>query len=220
VIDLKRNASVTIYEALKEKIMDYTLKPGQRLIERDLAKELGMSRTPIREAIHRLEKEGLVIVETNKGAYIAPISAADMAEIYQIRMVIEAFAGMLVAPYIMEETLNKLKQINEEMILAANIGQYRHADEKNDEFHTEIYKGCNNKRLYDMIIEHWNFARRLRTAVFSVPGRMKEVYDEHEGIIEALSKRDQELVEKLIRNHLVRAQEVFHKAVEQKLVLL
>jgi len=216
----KGKASDSLYETIREKIMNYNLKPGHRLIERDLAKELGTSRTPIREVIHKLEKEGLVVVEANKGAYVAPFSAMDMAEIYQIRMVIEAFAGRLVTPDVTEETLQLLERINSEMIAAFEQGNFKLADEKNNELHRELYKNCHNKRLYEMIIDYWAYAKRLRSAILTVHGRMQEIYEEHLEIIQALRMRNPEEVERLIRYHLERALELFHKAIEQDLIIL
>jgi len=216
----KGKASNSNFEIIRERIMDFTYKPGQRLIERDLADEFGISRTPIREIIHKLEKEGLVIIESNKGAYVAPISATDIADIYQIRMVIEALAGRLVAPNISDETLCELDKINKEIGDAAKQLNFRVVSEKEKEFHQAMYRNCTNKKLYELIFDYWDYARRLRVAIYSVPGRMEQVYKEHKEIIKALRKRDPKEVEQLVGHHMEMALLAFITANEQQLIII
>ena len=103
-----------VFENLREAILEGKLKPGQRLMEVQLAEQLGVSRTPVREAIRKLELEGLVVMLPRKGAYVANMSLKDIMDVLEVRASLEGLAAYLAAERISDEDIKKLKDISEE----------------------------------------------------------------------------------------------------------
>jgi DNA-binding GntR family transcriptional regulator len=217
----KRGCSSTdlVYNEIKNKITNYSLRPGHHLIVRQIAEEMGLSHTPVREAIHKLQMEGLVVIEQNRGAYVAPFDLEDMIEIYQIRRVLETYATSLAAERVTEQIIRELKDINNAMRIAAQEGELKTAYKKNREFHEALYKHCGNRKLCEMISGLWQYAQRLRNAILSTAGRLEAVIREHDQIIEALIDGDVKRTVYLVEEHLLKAEEAFYKAVEQDLVV-
>ena len=128
-----------VFEALKEAILTQKLHPGERLLESELAVELGVSRTPVREAIRRLEQENLVVMIPRKGAYVAGISLKDIHEVYEIRAALEALALELAAAYITDEELAELaRQVSEEEAMTED-GRLNEIIFIDSSFHDLIY---------------------------------------------------------------------------------
>ena len=100
-----------VYEELKMQILRGTIVPGTRLMEVEMAEQMGVSRTPIREAIHKLEKEGLVVIEPRRGAYVSRVSMEDMLEILELRENLEGFAAYRAAMYMTEDEKQELRKV-------------------------------------------------------------------------------------------------------------
>lgn len=195
-----------VFETLREAIINAVLKPGERLMEIQLAEEMGVSRTPVREAIRKLELEGFVVMIPRKGAYVAGISMKDIADVFEIRAAMEGLAAALAAERITEEELESLERI------LVKIGEYV---EKNDleklieadtQFHETLFKASRNERLVQIVTILREQIQRFRTASLSTPGRMKYALEEHKKIVEAVSERNVELARALATEHIENAE--------------
>ena len=152
-----------VFENLREAIVEGRLKPGQRLMEVQLAEQLGVSRTPVREAIRKLELEGLVVMLPRKGAYVANMSLKDLIDVLEIRASLEGLAASLAAERTTDEDIKKLESIVEEFKDGINESNVEALLRKDVEFHECIFKAANNKKLEKMIntlLVCWNIHKK------------------------------------------------------------
>lgn len=195
-----------VFEAIREAIINRTLKPGERLMEIQLAEEMGVSRTPVREAIRKLELEGFLVMIPRKGAYVAGLSMKDIADVFEIRAALEGLAAGLAAERITEEELEELERLLVkigECILSNDLNA---VIEQDTEFHDVLFKATRNERLVQIVSNLREQIQRYRTASLSSPGRMKLALEEHKQIVEALSERDVEKAQRLAREHIENAE--------------
>lgn len=195
-----------VLEAIREAIINGTLKPRERLMEIQLAEELGVSRTPIREALRKLEIEGFIVMVPRKGAYVADLSFKDIADVFEIRSALEGLAAGLAAERITDEELEEMERLlieKAEAIAANDIEKLVVVDTK---FHDAIYKASRNESLTNIINNLREQIQRFRATTLAYPGRMKESLDEHRGIVEALQSRDVQLSRKLAGEHIENAE--------------
>ncbi len=196
----------TIFEALREAIISRVLAPGERLMEVQLAEEMGVSRTPVREAIRKLETEGFVVIEPRKGAYVATFSADDVRELYEIRGALEALAGSLAAKRATPEELKEM----ERLLLKEN--NYISSDNVFDTVDTDvglhelIYRAARNERLLTTLNNLRGQLYRTRSASMSIPGRKEKTMEEHRQIIEAITARNPEEARRLMYLHVANAE--------------
>lgn len=195
-----------VFETLREAIINGLLKPGERMMEIQLAEELGVSRTPVREAIRKLELEGFVVMVPRKGAYVAGISMKDIADVFEIRAALEGLAAALAAERITEEELEHLER------LLVKIAECNEANDLNSlvdvdtEFHDTLYKACRNERLIQIVSHLREQIQRFRTTSLASPGRMKYALEEHKKIVEAVSERNIELARAIAIEHIENAE--------------
>ena len=145
-----------VFENLRSAILEGKLKSGQRLMEVQLAEQLGVSRTPVREAIRKLELEGLVVMLPRKGAYVANISVKDLMDVLEIRASLEGLGASLAAERRNDEDIKNLEELEvefEEAVRTQNIDMLL---KKDIEFHECIFKAANNKKLEKMINTLWD----------------------------------------------------------------
>jgi DNA-binding GntR family transcriptional regulator len=192
-----------IYDILKKSIILREIKPGDKINEEDLAKTLQVSRTPIRESLLRLEHEGIVQILPRRGAFVASVSEAKTAEVFQVREVLEGLVARLATMNMNDEILNRLKICLENATSIQNnddrLLKYTPAD---IEFHGLLLEACNNdllKSLMQIVNAHLQMVR-LRTVV--LPGRPEQTVSEHHEIFEAMERRDARSAEKLMRKHV------------------
>ena len=207
-----------VFETLRDAIITQVLKPGERLMEIQLADEMGVSRTPVREAIRKLELEGLVVMVPRKGAYVAGVSMKDIHEVYEVRSALEMLAVTLAAERITEEELDALeRQVlrESEEEDKPNKGDLDSIIYIDSSFHDIIYQAAHNQRLVQFI----NILQeqlRFRAASLSTPGRSKTALEEHKKIVEALSERNGELAAQLAREHIENAENAMISQMEEK----
>lgn len=196
-----------VSEALRQAIHNGMLKPGERLMEIQLAEELGVSRTPIREAIRRLELEGFLVMVPRRGTYVADISIKDINEVYEIRTALDVLAAGLAAERITEEELEQLERLLVE--ISENI-------EKNDpegivnadgKFHDILYRASRNDRLVGIINNLREQITRFRSISMAYPGRLQNTLEEHRRLVEAIGQRDPEQAMQYAREHLENAEQ-------------
>ena len=189
-----------VYKVLRDAILNGDLKPGQKLPQEWLSQEMKVSRMPIREAIKRLETEGLIESIPYKESRVADFSSKDIEEIYSIRALLEGYAARLATNKVWEKELEELKKINEEMIGLLDQKKYHRIPALNERFHQNIYNGCENERLCKIIKDLWRSIPK--DSFWVIPDRIGRSLTDHLKIIKALKDKDGKLVEKLIREHI------------------
>ena len=197
-----------VYEALRKGIIAGKLKPGQKIIMSDVAKELGLSDIPVREAIRRLESDGLVTFTPHLGAVVSKIDEHDFIETYLIRIELESLATRLAVPHIKSEDILFLVNKNKEMAKALHKNQYEKIGAINKDFHLRIYHAAPYSFLNQLIASLWERLERTQSVFAFVPERAGASVLEHEKIIETLKKRDGKLSEKLMKEHKSRTMSV------------
>ncbi|NLO88803.1 MAG: GntR family transcriptional regulator [Clostridia bacterium] len=195
-----------VFEALREAIIDGTLKPGERLMELQLAEELGVSRTPIREAIRKLELEGLVVMIPRKGAYVAGISIKDIADVFEIRAALESLAAGLAAQRITEPEIEELYRCLEKVAEASKEGDFEKVVQSDTELHDLIYRASRNSHLVQLINRLREQIQRFRSTTLSYPGRIQQTLSEHENLVRAISRGDSALARALAQEHIENAE--------------
>ena len=178
------------YRVLRERIDDGTYVPGFRLVLAAIASELDMSVVPVREAIRRLEAEGLVTFERNVGAQVALIQETEYLYTMQTLALVEGSATALAAPAISAEQISRARAINETMRQTLADFEPHRFTELNLEFHSVLFESCPNPHILDLVHRGWNRMRVLRDSSFSfVPGRAHESVAEHEQILALIEAR-------------------------------
>jgi DNA-binding GntR family transcriptional regulator len=190
-----------VYEQLYEAILSGRFKPGEHLVLEELGEELGTSRTPLREAIRRLQTEGLVDSTPHRGAVVADLSVEELIELYHIRAVLEGLAARLATENLSDEELTQLQDIFDETRRELDPSNPVRFEEFNRPFHEIIYQGANAPFLYEMIINLYTKTGLYRHLSLRSTGRVQDVLDEHHRILDALLARDAELAERCAREH-------------------
>ena len=220
VLDGYKPLRDVVFETLRDAIITQVLKPGERLMEIQLADEMGVSRTPVREAIRKLELEGLVVMVPRKGAYVAGVSMKDIHEVYEVRAALEMLAVTLAAERITDEELDALER---------QVLRESEAEENSDEnaldniiyidstFHDIIYQAAHNQRLVQFVNILQEQLQLFRAASLSRPGRSKTALDEHKQIVEALAERNGELASRLAKEHIENAENAMISGMEESL---
>ncbi|NLG87411.1 MAG: GntR family transcriptional regulator [Firmicutes bacterium] len=198
-----------LYETLKEDILLNKYKPGAELQIDKLAQEFGVSTTPIREALVRLEGDGLVVSIPNRGVQVAPISLDDVKNIYEVRRLLEPHAAKIAARYCEEVEVNALYEKLLKIIEGpTDVGTYINADL---ELHDLMFKHLSNTLLRDILDQVDQHSIRIRYLVEGNAGGLRpEVVElvtrEHLKILDAVSKRDEEKAAAATLQHLINAE--------------
>lgn len=194
--------SEKIAETLREYIMKGSLKPGERLTEPKLSAMLGISRTPIREALRLLENEGFIDIYPRRGAVVSEITSKDVDEIFIIKTKLESLAARLAVENISEADIKKMMDINEKMMKYSESKNVVNLIKLNADFHNIFIEKCNNSRLIKFIESLNKQFKRVTAYSFTETGRIKKVLEEHKNIIDAFVNRDAEKVEQLVDIHV------------------
>jgi DNA-binding GntR family transcriptional regulator len=192
-----------IAASIRDSIITGRIKPGERLLEPDVAKMLGVSRTPLREAFLQLESEAFVKVTPRRGAVVSDLSVKDAEEIYVVKSSLEALAARLAASRMCPATLNTLHTINDQMEKKASVKErdYRSLLELNSTFHRTILEASGNEKLTQMVALLRNQTLRYNFIYLSVLSHLEQSIAEHRRIIEALQQGDGTMAETLMKNH-------------------
>lgn len=205
-----------VFDTLRDAIINQVLKPGERLMEIQLAEEMGVSRTPVREAIRKLELEGFVVMVPRKGAYVAGISMKDITEVFEIRAALEVLATGLAAQRITDEELEEMERHLVKETEETEANNLRSIVAIDTTFHDLIYKAARNQKLLQIVNNLQEQLHRFRSASLARPGRGKVALEEHRKIVEALASRDITLVEKLAKRHIEKAEQAFLLSLEKQ----
>ncbi len=191
-----------VYEILKKSIIFQEISPGEKIDEEAIAKQLGVSRTPIRETLCRLENEGMVKIVPRRGAFVVKHSREKIAEILTVREVLEGFAARLAVDHVNEKTIERMRSLFNgfsELNIRDRSRDYTQADL---EFHNLIIKTSRNNLLISLMDTLNNHIQMLRLQTFSLDGRPEHSMVEHAHIIESLEKKDPSSAESLMRKHI------------------
>jgi DNA-binding GntR family transcriptional regulator len=200
-----------VYQAVRERILSGAYGPGYRVVIDALAGEFGVSALPVREAVRRLEAQGLVIFRPNAGAHVAPADPGLFDQEMSVLAVLEGYATALAASELGEAGIRRLVDINEEMVAAIERLDPLSFGRLNQEFHAVIYEHCPNAALVDLLRD---VARRLdairRTVFIQIPYRGAESVAEHRKLIELLEAGAPAVkIEAAAREHKLRTVESF-----------
>lgn len=194
-----------VFSKIREAILEGEYKQGDALRESAIAKELGVSRTPVREAIRQLELEGLVESIPNKETVVAGISDQDVQDIFLIRSKLEGIVGSKAAEHITDSQLEEMEEIlalTKFYIEKNDLNQLKQLDHR---FHDIIYLATESKILNHVLSDFHHYIQRARKASIATPGRAKKVLEEHQNIYEALKVRDAVKCADLIDQHIQNA---------------
>ncbi|OOB79130.1 MAG: GntR family transcriptional regulator [Epulopiscium sp. Nuni2H_MBin003] len=191
-----------VLQTLRNAILWGELEPGQRLMETQLGEKLGVSRTPIREAIRKLEIEGLIVMVPRKGAQVAPFTKKDIADVLEVRAGLESLAAKLATTRADEQDFLKLKLAITEYEYAVKDKNIEQMIQKDVEFHNIIFKATNNEKLIQLSHNIQEQVLRYRIAYLKKADEGKKVLMEHKAILDALINKDEQLAAKLAIEHI------------------
>jgi DNA-binding GntR family transcriptional regulator len=195
-----------VFEYLRESILKGKLEPAQRLMEVQLAEQLGVSRTPVREAIRKLELEGLVVMLPRKGAYVADVSLKDIIEVLEIRGALEGLAASVAAERMTDEDLERLELISYQFKKSLENGDIDMMVKKDIELHDLIFNSTNNQKLIQINNSLREQVYRFRVTYISDYDTSKNLVKEHEDIIEAIYNRNSKEAMQRSTTHIENAQ--------------
>lgn len=210
-----------VFHKLREDILSGRYEEHDELKEVTIGEEMGVSRTPVREAFRQLELEGLIQIIPNKGAYVTGITEKDVKDIYMIRSLLEGLCARWATEHITNE---QLEEMEENVYLAkfhAGKGHMEQLAELDNRFHDIMYEACNSKMLEHQLRNFHEYVLRVRRNTLSSANRGKASNEEHEQIMEAIKAKDADNAEKLANMHIINAyenmvQNGLHEAYENK----
>jgi DNA-binding GntR family transcriptional regulator len=211
----KKSLQEEVYESLKKSILHGKLKPGQHLIEEQLAKRLGISRTPVREAFHKLEKDELVTRLPKGGFAVREFTKEDVEEIFGIRSALESYAAYLATLHMAPDKISILEKKMNESEDALEKGDDDKAVQLNTEFHDLLYKSCKSKKLVEMINTFRDYFYRYRSALLHIQDGISSSNKDHRQMLEAMKKKNPRLAERLVRKHLARGKELVLREIDE-----
>lgn len=197
-----------ITDALREAILDGALPPSSWLREDEIARELKVSRTPVREALRRLADEHLTVRSAHRGTVVAAMSLDDILAVYSVRESLEALAARMTALRQPPGTLEALLDVQSRMDAAADSGDLKALPRLNLDFHRVLRDGSGNPYLQRFLIQVEHAVRRFAHSTFEAPGRPQGVLAEHQAIIAAIAAGDADLAAQRAGEHMRRAREV------------
>jgi DNA-binding GntR family transcriptional regulator len=177
-----------VTDAVRDAILNGKYPPGQRLVADELAKDLGVSRMPVREALHRLEVMGLVSLVPHKGAVVNELSESEIIEIYHIRAALDGLATRLAAPNLTQNDHARLKQLLKEMSAAVQAKDLERLLAVNREFHEVIWQAAHAPRLQALLQNLYDASQRFRNISLLLPGRINQITQDHRLITQALAQ--------------------------------
>jgi len=198
----------TVYRYLKSAVLAGDFDPGEKLTEENLAKRLKVSRTPVREALHKLESEGLIKPRKKRGFVASRDSKEEVEELLELRAVLEGYTLRLISERISEETLEELHGLIEKAEDALRRNRIDEVFRWNTRFHDRLHELVwDRHRLHDLIVNMRKYVLRYRKDTLQYPDGGKRAVEGHRKILLALKLREPELCERIMRDHIREAKE-------------
>jgi DNA-binding GntR family transcriptional regulator len=198
----RRTTTDVVYEQLRAAIVELRIPPGEPLREADIAQSLSVSKTPVREALGRLEQDGLVELNSFRSAVVTEYTARDLQEIYELREIIEVAAARAAAESMSDERLADLGHIASECARLNATGGGPDLVLLISEFDTVLYEGVRNRRIRAILENLGAHLARIGRLTAEIPGRIDASVHEHTQIYEAIRRRDPENAERFMRQHI------------------
>ncbi len=200
---------------LRELILKGEFKMGERLMQEEWAKKLGVSRMPLREALRQLEVEGLVRIEPRRGAIVTPVSIEDIEEIYQLRALLEGEAVVKALPFLGEEEIAELENINDKMLmLKANEYDMEEFMSLNADFHRTIREGSPWRRIQSFIETLWKGIPPYTPSLLA--NHLSESHKEHGLMLQAIKDQDDEKLREVTVRHILRTKDNLIRMMSEK----
>jgi len=204
-----------VFNTLREAIITGELKPGERLMEVQLAEKMGVSRTPVREAIRKLELEGLVGMVPRKGVHVAELSVKDIIDVLEVRATLDGLATALSASRITDEEINDLKHVHTQFTNYMEKDNLQGLIKKDVEFHEIIYRSSRNDKLMQISNNLREQVQRFRIIYLKDYGNPRELVKEHLEIYEAIAGRNPDAARALAISHIQHQQEAILKSINK-----
>lgn len=212
-----------VFHKLRDDILSGKYEEHEELKEVAISEEMGVSRTPVREAFRQLELEGLIRIVPNKGAYVTGITEKDVRDIYMIRSLLEGLCARWATEHI---TIEQMEEMEENVYLAEFHARKGHLDqlaELDNRFHDIMYEACDSKMLEHQLKDFHQYVLRVRKRTLNNANRGPKSNEEHKAIMEAIKAGDADLAEKLANQHMINAYDNMvkcglHEAYEKKQV--
>jgi GntR family transcriptional regulator, rspAB operon transcriptional repressor len=198
----RRKMTERVYDELRQAIIELRLRPGEPLREIPLAEQLGVSKTPLREAFARLEQEGLVETTSFKGAVVTGYSEDDLREIYELRALLEGAAARAAAVRSSEETFGALRDLVTRSRELRDRGDLTGLATLLGQFDLQIYAQVTNARIAALVDNMRAHLTRIGKLTEGIPGRVEASVEEHAAIVDAIVARDPDEAERLMRVHI------------------
>ncbi len=217
---IRKEKSVSLsqraYEELRTKILNNDLRPGRFFLEKELATLLGVSRTPLKEALVKLENEGLIKVQPRHGMQVIPLSADDMAEIYQIITSLECEAVSTIARRgLSNREISQLEETGISMAEALEQDDLQSWARADEDFHRLLLDFCGNTRLKQTVLNYWDISHRARMFTLNLRDKPVNSTKDHQQVIEAIKAKNAEKAVSIHRQHRVNGGAVLVNIIKQ-----
>lgn len=204
-----------VYHTLRDAILMGKIQPGERLMEVKLSKSMGVSRTPVREAIRMLEEEGLVDIVPRRGALVSPISEQSLKDLLQVRRALDILSAELACENMTENDIKALRHAYHVFSSAMTSEDYAEIADKDEAFHDIIYKATGNQKLCQVLDILKKNMYRYRLEYVKYQDRRAMVKEEHVEMIEALKNKDKDRVRELMKLHIDHQEETILKSLRR-----
>lgn len=204
-----------VFQTLRQAILRGELEPGERLMEIHLAERLGVSRTPIREAIRKLELEGLVVMIPRRGAVVASITETDLKDVLEVRRALEILAAEVACERITQEQLKELERTAEEFYRLKNTEDVTKLAEADVNFHDIIYEATGNARLISLLNNLREQMYRYRLEYLKDKRSHEQLNQEHRRIYEGIRTGDKKMVAEAVCQHINNQEQAILKAIQE-----
>ena len=205
-----------VYTSIKNAIITAQRAPNERLIEETIAADMGTSRTPVREALQKLEKEGLIFRRPQTGFVVKGVAEEEVEDILDLQCVLEGHAGRLAASRITEDELRSLNDLisrQEDCLMNSDTETFIRLD---GEFHDALHRAAKNARLYDLVQGLRDSIDRYRVIVFRSQAGLHLSVKDHKEMVSLMRTKNGRKIEKLIRTHLIRGKSIIKKTIRRQ----
>ncbi|MDQ7857710.1 MAG: GntR family transcriptional regulator [Armatimonadota bacterium] len=210
-----RTIREVLFERIRSLILSGQYRSGTKLREEELARQFGVSRTPVREALRKLESEGLVRYLPQRGVLVNGLSDREMLEIYTIRASLEGLAARLAATERTEEEVRELRELQRQMNDAYARANWNRAARIHTRFNMALYAASRSPRLVGILAQFNDYIEHSKTRSLALPGRAQEIGREHQAMVDAIARKDPDEAERAAIRHVHNARQAFFHGARQ-----
>lgn len=202
-----------VFQKIREEILNGVYQDGDELREITIGEKLGVSRTPVREALRQLELEGLVTIVPNKGAYVTAITQKDVKDIYKIRSLLEGLCARWATKNITDKQIEELEEIlllSEFHLSRQGNTRAKQVSELDGKFHKVLYEACDSRILEHLLTDFHKYVKMARQMSVGTPDRAEQSIEEHRAILDAIKAKDADEAERLADAHVMKVMQNLH----------